>query len=142
MASYSTLQTAWARGLAVDPYGDYEDEFRASREELAGGGKPTYLPSEPPPNAAWWAGFDHTTGGTLDLNGAASAPVFRTVPGMQPELGFVDDLGGRAASGIGAQRIDASSPLVPTVEWYMGDTPLDLQPDVQQPSPWLRDGLT
>ncbi len=121
----STNDTAFANaadGGWYDPYVAYEDAFRASRQELAGGGKPTTLLTHLPANSAWWIG-DGWGWGDVRLHRAASSvhPIDIATPDF--ERGLVLLVPGPYTS-VANTRPNEWALVDPTDDYAIGDVPI------------------
>lgn len=133
----STNDTAYAQsapGGWYDPYEEYEQQFRAMRQQAAGGGAPTTLLTHLPANSAWWMG-DGFGWSDIRLHRAASSVIPVDIATPDFEMGFVITIPGPYSS-VANTRPNEWALVDPNDDYAIGDVPLWSQEAATDPGPY------
>lgn len=132
----NSLETAYARGLAIDPYEPDEILLRNQRKYLNLGDQ-TYLHSNHlPPNSTWWYGDWHADNAGIRVQRNMSGGVYEILaePATQDN---VLTIRGRYTA-VPATQVDNYGAWVPP-EWGMvaqGTVDVNAQPQYEASAPW------
>ena len=132
----NSLETAYARGLAIDPYEADEIFLRNQRQYLNLGNQTYLMENHLPPNATWWFGDYMNDDGGIRLQRNLSGGVQQIVA-HEPMQGFTLTFRGRATN-INAPNTDNYGAWVEPEHGLVATGTVDVshQPNYDSPAPW------